>query len=219
MPNLYIISGCNGSGKTTSSYTLLPELLQCRQFVNSDEFAKALSPFDPGKVKVKASRYMLMKIKYLLERNETFAIETTLATRSLLKTIREAKEQGYSVTVLYFWLNSPQMAVERVAARVQAGGHDIPTETILRRYKVGASYFINDYAPACDRWILADNSFPPFKVVAEGNNLKQEDLQFNDDGSISTVEEMVRKINIKDREAYDIILKQVRETDKEQNKE
>ena len=65
MPRLYIISGCNGSGKTTSSYTLLPELLDCRQFVNSDEFAKALSPFDPSKVMVKASRFMLMKINYL----------------------------------------------------------------------------------------------------------------------------------------------------------
>ena len=168
MPRLYIISGCNGSGKTTSSYTLLPELLDCRQFVNSDEFAKALSPFDPSKVKVKASRYMLMKIQYLLERKETFAIETTLATRSLLKTIAKAREAGYHITVLYFWLNSPDLAVERVKARVAAGGHNIPEPTIRRRYVVGLHYFFNDYIPIADRWILADNSEIPFKVIAEG---------------------------------------------------
>ena len=70
MPKLFIISGCNGSGKTTASYTLLPDLLGCREFVNSDEFAKSLSPFDPSAASITASRYMLMKINYLLGRFE-----------------------------------------------------------------------------------------------------------------------------------------------------
>ena len=105
MPKLYIISGCNGSGKTTASYTLLPDLLNCREFVNSDEFAKSFSPFDPGAASVTASRYMLMKINYLLERKADFAIETTLATRSLLQIVRQAQQLGYETTVLYFWLN------------------------------------------------------------------------------------------------------------------
>ena len=65
MPKLYIVSGCNGSGKTTASYTLLTEMLECAQFVNSDEFAKGLSPYEPEKVPLQASRYMLMKIQYL----------------------------------------------------------------------------------------------------------------------------------------------------------
>ena len=88
MPKLYIISGCNGSGKTTASYSLLPEILNCYQFVNSDEFAKSLSPFDPAAASVSASRYMLLKCRYLLDRRQNFYIETTLATRSLLKTIQ-----------------------------------------------------------------------------------------------------------------------------------
>ena len=139
MPRLYIISGCNGSGKTTASYTMLPEMLDCSEFVNSDEFAKGLSPFNPEKASIQASRYMIMKIRYLL------------------KTIRLAQDAGYTVTLLYFWLNSPELAVERVAARVEAGGHDIPEETIRRRYRVGIDYFFHDYAPICERWILADN--------------------------------------------------------------
>lgn len=169
MPRLYIISGCNGAGKTTASYSMLPEMLECSEFVNSDEFAKGFSPFNPEKASILASRYMLMKIRYLLKRRQDFAVETTLATRTLLKTVRMAQDAGYSVTLLYFWLNSPELAVERVRARVEAGGHNIPEETIRRRYVVGIDYFFHYYAPVCERWILADNSQIPFRVIAEGS--------------------------------------------------
>lgn len=179
MPRLYIISGCNGAGKTTASYSLLPEMLDCREFVNSDEFAKGLSPFDPSKASIQASRYMIMKIRYLLKRQMDFAVETTLATRTLMKTVKMAQDAGYTVTLLYFWLNSPELAVERVRARVESGGHNIPEETIRRRYSVGIYYFFNSYAPVCERWILADNSQIPFRVIAEGSkndimNIKDE---------------------------------------------
>ena len=181
MPRLYIISGCNGAGKTTASYSLLPEMLDCSEFVNSDEFAKGLSPFDPSKAAIQASRFMLMKIRYLLKKQQDFAIETTLATRTLLKTVRMSQSAGYTVTLLYFWLNSPELAIERVRARVEAGGHNIPEETIRRRYQVGIYYFFTHYAPVCERWILADNSQIPFRVIAEGSkdeliNIKDEDI-------------------------------------------
>jgi len=169
LPRLYIISGCNGSGKTTASYSLLPELLECSEFVNSDEFAKHLSPFAPESAYITASRMMMRKISYLFDRRADFCLESTLATRSLLKMVLRAQAQGYFVTVLYFWLSSPDLAVARVAARVAAGGHDIPEETIRRRYRVGLKYLFNDYMPACDKWILADNSSPPFILVAEGS--------------------------------------------------
>lgn len=185
MPRLYIISGCNGAGKTTASYSMLPEMLSCSEFVNSDEFAKSLSPFQPENASIQASRYMLQKIRYLLKRQSDFAVETTLATRTLLKTVRMAQAAGYSVTLLYFWLNSPELAIERVKARVENGGHNIPEETIRRRYKVGVDYFFHHYAPICERWILADNSQAPFRVIAEGS---KEDV-----------------VNIRDKETYDKI--------------
>jgi len=169
LPKLYIISGCNGSGKTTASYTLLPDLLNCREFVNSDEFAKSFSPFDPGAASVTASRYMLMKINYLLDRKADFAVETTLATRSLLQIVLQAKRLGYETTVLYFWLNSPELAIERVRDRVASGGHNIPDAVVRRRYVMGLQYLFDYYIPEMDRWILADNSKPPFSVVAEGS--------------------------------------------------
>ena len=148
---------------------MLPEMLECSEFVNSDEFAKSLSPFKPENASIQASRYMLLKIRYLLKKKSDFAVETTLATRTLMKTIRMAQNAGYSVTLLYFWLNSPELAIERVKARVEAGGHNIPEETIRRRYQVGIDYFFHIYAPISERWILADNSQIPFRVIAEGS--------------------------------------------------
>ena len=169
MPRMYIISGCNGSGKTTASYTLLPELLDCSEFVNSDEFAKSLAPFHPETAYITASRYMLKKLRYLFTRREDFCIETTLATRSLLKTVRMAQDQGYFVTVVYLWLRSPEIAIKRVAARVEAGGHDVAPDVIRRRYYTGLEYFFNLYAPVCDKWMLVDNSETDFRIIAEGS--------------------------------------------------
>ena len=183
MPKLYIISGANGSGKTTATYDLLPRMFSCRQFVNSDEFAKGLSPFRPSEASISASRYMLLKINYLLERKEDFGIETTLATRSLKKLIFKARAEGYTVSVLYLWLSSPQLAIERVKARVEAGGHNIPPQTIIRRYYTGLRYFFEQYMPIADRWILADNSSPPFKIIAQGwktSKIVRDNHLFND---------------------------------------
>jgi len=81
MANLYIIAGCNGAGKTTASYTVLPEMLECQEFVNADEIAKGLSPFQPEKVSIQSGRIMLNRINELIEKRVDFAFETTLSTR------------------------------------------------------------------------------------------------------------------------------------------
>jgi predicted ABC-type ATPase len=128
---------------------------------------------------------MIMKIRYLLKRQMDFAVETTLATRTLMKTVKMAQDAGYTVTLLYFWLNSPELAVERVRARVEAGGHNIPEETIRRRYSVGIYYFFNSYAPVCERWILADNSQIPFRVIAEGS--KDEIINIRDEEAFAKI--------------------------------
>jgi len=108
--NLYIIAGCNGAGKTTASFTILPEILDCKEFVNADEIAKGLSPFQPEKVSIEAGRIMLHRISELLDQNENFAFETTLATRSYKNRILETKMKNYNVTLLFFWLKNPELA-------------------------------------------------------------------------------------------------------------
>ncbi len=168
MKRLYIISGCNGAGKTTASYTILPEMLDCNEFVNADEIAKGLSPFNPNKVAIKAGRLMLTRIDELLESGVDFAFETTLSTRSYVNTVKKAQEKGYFVTVLYFWLNTPELAVERVKIRVEEGGHDIPEVTIRRRYNLGINNMFNLYIPVADYWMFIDNSKSPFEILADG---------------------------------------------------
>lgn len=168
MPNLYIISGCNGAGKTTASYTMLPEIVKCKEFINADEIAKGLSPFQPEKAAIQAGRIMLLRMNEMLRLKEDFAIETTLATKSYAKFIEKAQKVGYFVTLIYFWLNSPELAIRRVHERVKSGGHNVPPDVIRRRYDAGRHNLFSLYTPVTDFWMVIDNSINPFELIAEG---------------------------------------------------
>ncbi|HQH18887.1 MAG TPA: zeta toxin family protein [Bacteroidales bacterium] len=170
MQHLFIIAGPNGAGKTTASFTVLPDMLNCKEFVNADEIARGLSPFQAEKVAIDAGRLMLQRINELIRHKSEFAFETTLSTRSYVNLISKAKESGYFVTLVYFWLNSPNLAIERVKARVLEGGHDIPVDVIKRRYNSGIKNLFNLYIPISDYWMIIDNSENPFKLIAEGNS-------------------------------------------------
>src|SRR5512147_499470 len=112
MLNLYIIAGCNGAGKTTASFTVLPEMLNCEEFINADEIARGLSPLNPEKAAIDAGRIMLTKINKLILNQKDFAFETTLASKSYINTILRAKEAGYQITLVFFWLDSVELAIE-----------------------------------------------------------------------------------------------------------
>ena len=166
--NLYVIAGCNGAGKTTASFTVLPEMLKCREFVNADEIAAGISPFNPEGVAIQAGRLMIDRIIQLLKDGETFAFETTLATRSYVKLIQQAKKRGYFVTLLFFSLSTSEQAQRRVAQRVSMGGHNIPSDVIVRRYEAGLQNLFQLYMPICDYWTLYDNSNCPAVRIASG---------------------------------------------------
>ena len=185
MKNLYIVSGCNGAGKTTASYTVLPEILECREFVNADEIARGLSPFNAEGVAIEAGRLMLQRIEELLKEDVTFAIETTLATRSYMNLVRRAQRQGYRVNLLYFWLSGPELAMRRVAERVSKGGHDIPEEIIRRRYTAGINNLFKLFMPAVDYWAIFDNSATPRRIVATGGRKSE---------TVTMEEELLRTI-------------------------
>lgn len=185
MKNLYIVSGCNGAGKTTASYTVLPEILECREFVNADEIARGLSPFNAEGVAIEAGKLMLLRIEELLKGDVTFAIETTLATRSYVNLVKRAQSQGYRVSLLYFWLNSPELAMRRVAERVSKGGHDIPEEIIRRRYTAGINNLFKLFMPVVDYWAIFDNSATPRRIVATGGRKSE---------TVTMEEELLRTI-------------------------
>ncbi len=167
--NFYIIAGCNGAGKTTASFTILPEILNCKEFVNADEIAKGLSPFQPEKVSFEAGRIMLNRINELLIEEKTFAFETTLATKSYKLKIRKAQSKKYNVTLLFFWLQNVELAKERVKTRVLEGGHNIPEDVIKRRYINGITNLFNIYLPIVDEAMIFDNSGGIPELIAEKN--------------------------------------------------
>ncbi len=181
MPNLYIIAGCNGAGKTTTSFTVLPEILHCKEFVNADEIARGLSPFQPETVSFQAGRIMLNRIKELLKGKNDFGFETTLSTKSYVGLIKEAKKLGYKIVLIYFWLESVELAKARVKARVEKGGHDIPIIVIERRYKRGLDNFFALYKNQVDSWMVYDNSHEIPLIIAKGkaalvNHIYNDDL-------------------------------------------
>jgi predicted ABC-type ATPase len=173
--NLYIIAGCNGAGKTTASFTILPEIINCKEFVNADEIAKGLSPFQPEKVAFESGRIMLNRIDELLKENESFAFETTLSTRSYKNKIKTAREKGYTITLLFFWLQNVELAKERVKIRVSEGGHNIEPEVIERRYLNGIKNLFEIYFPIVDGLLIFDNSEGKHKLLA----IKTIDGKFN----------------------------------------
>ncbi len=172
--HLYIIAGCNGAGKTTASMTILPKSLLVKEFVNADEIAKGLSPFNPEGVAIEAGRLMLERIKYLIDKEESFSIETTLATRSYINLVMDAHKRGYIVNIIYFWLETPELAVNRVAERVSKGGHNIPRDVIFRRYSKGINNLFKLFMDKVDVWAIYDNSqYKRERIAFGGNNIKQ----------------------------------------------
>jgi predicted ABC-type ATPase len=169
MSKLYIIAGPNGAGKTTASYTILPEIFDCKEFVNADEIARGLSPFNQESVAIKAGKIMLQRIDELLKEHSSFAFETTLSSVSYRNLIKNAQKQGYEVTLLFLMLDSVELAQYRVRTRVKEGGHNIPDDVIKRRFVKGLKNLFNLYMPICDKWILINNSSEKFEVIGEGS--------------------------------------------------
>lgn len=172
MPDLFILAGCNGAGKTTASKIVLPELWKCKEFVNADSIAAALCPADPDSVAIEAGRLMIGRVDQLLEEGADFSIETTLSTRSYISLIKRAREKGYTITLLFFWLASPEMAIDRVASRVSKGGHNIPEAIIRRRYGRGIQNLTGLYTGICNSWIIVNNTNSDPEIIAEGRFTK-----------------------------------------------
>ncbi len=166
MPDIYIIGGCNGAGKTTAAYNLLPEVFKTVEFVNADEIARGLSPFNSSGVAFQAGRIMLERLEQLIEKSQSFSFETTLSGLTYFTFIKKAKEKGYGITFFFVYLNSVNLAIERVAIRVSKGGHSIPKDIIERRYYKGLRNF-SRYATEANDWYVYDNSGSEYQLVAK----------------------------------------------------
>lgn len=162
-----MVGGANGSGKTTVAKEILTGSLNVYEYVNADEIAKGLSPFCPENVSVQAGKLMIKRLHYLCEHNINFAWESTLSGSNYVKFIKKCRLHNYQIHLIYFWLESPQIAIQRVKKRVECGGHNIPENVIIRRYYRGLKNFKNLYLPLSDSWVIFDNSQLPTILVAE----------------------------------------------------
>ncbi|QDU75282.1 Zeta toxin [Bremerella volcania] len=165
-PTVYVIAGPNGAGKTTFASKFLPDFVHCKEFLNADLIAAGLSPFDPESQSVAAGKIMLQRMDELTSKRENFSFESTLSGRGYIKKFDSLRERGYEIEIFFLWLPSEDEAVERVANRVQQGGHNIPEPVIRRRYNSGIRNFWMAYRQIADRWHLYDNSgVPPYRIA------------------------------------------------------
>ena len=167
MSELLVIGGPNGAGKTTAAKALLPRYTGIVEFVNADEIARGLSPFNAEGAAIAAGRVMLERMEALIQARTSFAFETTCAGRGHAALIRRCQALGFRVTLLFFWLPSPELAIERVARRVQQGGHDIPTPVIRRRYRAGLVNLARLYWPMARQGAILDGEAAPARPVIE----------------------------------------------------
>ncbi len=166
-PNVYIVAGPNGSGKTTFAKRFLPLYVHSLNFVNADLIASGLAPFSPEIAAIKAGKLMLEEIERYRERRADFAFETTLAGKTYSKMFKEMKASGYRLHLYFLWLRDSELALGRVAERVSMGGHGVPVQTILRRFDRGLHNLFHLYRQFLDSWVLFDNSGDVPRAVAK----------------------------------------------------
>ncbi|HEY0078620.1 MAG TPA: zeta toxin family protein [Pyrinomonadaceae bacterium] len=157
-PQIIIIAGANGAGKSALAPFLLRDKFGLTEYVNADAIALGLSAFRPESAALEAGRIMLRRLRQLADEGCSFAFETTLSTRSYAAWLRRLKQQGYNFHLLFIWLRSPELAVERVKERVSLGGHNVPEHIIRRRYEKGVRNFFSLYCRLADSWVVYDNS-------------------------------------------------------------
>jgi predicted ABC-type ATPase len=165
-PLIIVVAGPNGAGKSTAAAHLLPPGIT---FLNADEMAKLIPGYPSQAADIQAGRLLLSQMDELEGNRASFSVETTLASRSLAPRITRLRSIGYEFRLSFAFLPDPEMAVSRVAGRVRQGGHNIPIETIRRRYRAGILNFFELYQPLADQWFVFDTTSPaPLKLIAEG---------------------------------------------------
>ena len=157
-PSVVVLGGPNGAGKSTSAPRLLRGSLKVEEFVNADTLAQGLSAFRPEDVALDAGRIMLRRLDELEAQRKSFAFEATLASQALARRLARLKTQGYTVHIVFLWLPTADLAIARVAERVRAGGHDVPSDAVRRRFSRGLRNFFTLYRPTADTWRLYDGS-------------------------------------------------------------
>ena len=182
-----VVGGPNGAGKSSWAAKHLPTTLNVREFVNADEIARGLSPFDPDSSTVAAGQVMLDRLDALVSAGDSFGFETTCASRRHPRFLNECRARGYKIVLVFLWLPSADVALARVARRVRQGGHRIPDEVVVRRYSAGLRNMRELYLPLADPVFIYDNSDGGGALIADCQGVTP--LRVHDSDGWSRIEE------------------------------
>jgi predicted ABC-type ATPase len=153
-----VIAGPNGAGKTTFAREFLLREAGVVHFVNADLIASGLSPLRPELAARQAGRLVLTELARLAKARKDFAFETTLSGRTYLGLLNRWKSAGYQIEIVFLSLASVHIALQRIAARVRQGGHDVPRVDVIRRFDRSWHNFQSRYRPMAHAWTVYDNS-------------------------------------------------------------
>jgi predicted ABC-type ATPase len=177
-PSVIVLAGPNGAGKSTAAPFLLADTLRVVEFVNADTIALGLAAFDPDSVALEAGSIMHARLRELAARRRDFAFETTLASRSLAPWLADLIRGGYKFHLVFLWLPDADFAVRRVGDRVRMGGHNVPEDTVRRRYERGLRNFFHLYRSLATTWSVYDNSEPGrMRLIASGHGSQASEVR------------------------------------------
>lgn len=176
-PTIYVIAGCNGAGKTTFAKEFLLREVRCPNFLNADYLALGLSPLAPELAAMKAGRLLMKEFRELVQRKDSFALESTLSGLTYLRLLRGAKQKGFTIHIHFLWLPNSGTAIERVRERVRKGGHNVPAKDIRRRFRRGLVHFIKDYVQLADWWTVWNNIKNPPVAMADTDTCSLKELK------------------------------------------
>jgi predicted ABC-type ATPase len=168
--DVFMIGGANGAGKTTAAIELLPKYMNVFEFVNADEIAHGLNPIKPETANMMAGRMMIERIEDLINARKNFAFETTCAGIYHKRTLQKCHDAGYCLRLIFLWLPSADMAIKRVASRIQQGGHPVGEDTIRRRYMKGLKNLVDIWLPIAQKALILNSSgetIGSYPVIAE----------------------------------------------------
>ncbi len=195
---IFMIAGPNGAGKTTTAISLTSTSEAIHEFINADEIARGLAPLHPETISLTAGKLMLQRLHELLNAKRNFAFETTGSGLNYVKYLKEARTDGYQVTLIFLWLSSPELAIQRVAKRVAQGGHNIPSSIIVRRYYSGLKNLVKHYLPIADSALILDNSLADERRTIATKHLIN-GLKIEQPGIWKEIEEMAHAEKLQER--------------------
>lgn len=184
---LIVVGGPNGSGKTTLALEILAE--KDIEYISADDIAYELAPENPESIRVQAGKEFFKRLDVAVQKERNILIESTLSGKTLLPILnRYHKDHDYAIVIVFVYVPNSDFCAERVAIRVQKGGHDIPLEDLKRRFDRSLKNFWHVYRPKSDQWYLFYNAEDDFQEVAR---FFDNDLYVLDESLFVTFKQMI----------------------------